>query len=140
MPKKPFSRSSLSRRQKRSLDIEIGFLEGLVQKAPDFVDALSLLGDDYTRRGRAADGLKIDLQLARLRPDDPTVFYNLACSYCLTRRYDDAVQALDHALSLGYRDFYHLARDPHLKPLRTFPPYRKLRAKIRLLKAAGKED
>ena len=48
MPKKVASRKSLTRQEKRDLDIEIGFLEGVVDRDPSFVDALQLLGDDYT--------------------------------------------------------------------------------------------
>ena len=79
MPKKPQARK-LSREDKRDLDVEIGFIEGVVRRDPEYVDALQILGDDYTRRGRFADGLTVDEQLARLRPHDPTVLYNLACS------------------------------------------------------------
>ena len=36
----------LSRQQARDLDIEIGFLEGVVQRDRNYVEALQLLGDD----------------------------------------------------------------------------------------------
>jgi len=86
MPKKANLARKLSRRQQRDLDIEIGFMEGVVQRDPRFVEALQILGDDYTRRGKFHEGLKIDEQLVELRPQDPTMLYNLACSYTLTRR------------------------------------------------------
>ena len=44
MPKKVASRKHLTRQEKRDLDIEIGFLEGIVQRDPTYVDALQLLG------------------------------------------------------------------------------------------------
>ena len=50
----------LSRRQVRDLDVEIGFLEGLVRRDPGYIEALQLLGDDYSDRGRPADGLCVD--------------------------------------------------------------------------------
>src|SRR5213594_62211 len=80
----------LTREQERDLDIEIRFIEGVVRRAPEFIEALQILGDDYTRRGRFADGLKLDEQLARLRPDDALVHYNLACSYSLTGQFASA--------------------------------------------------
>jgi Flp pilus assembly protein TadD len=89
MPKKPSARK-LSRDEKRNLDVEIGFIEGVVQKDPSYLEALQILGDDYTKRGRFHDGLKVDEQLARLRPHDATVLYNLACSYSLTGCVDEA--------------------------------------------------
>jgi hypothetical protein len=49
-----------------------------------------LLGDDYTRRGKFKAGLDVDTRLAKLRPDDALVYYNLACSYSLTSQMDAA--------------------------------------------------
>jgi hypothetical protein len=45
MPKKPLARK-LTRDEKRNLDVEIGFIEGVVRKDPSFVEALQILGDD----------------------------------------------------------------------------------------------
>ena len=70
-----------------SLDFEIAFFEGLVKKNPNYVEALVTLAEAYTVGGRYADGLKMDLRLARLCKNDPTVHYNLACSLALTGNY-----------------------------------------------------
>ena len=134
MPKKVVSRNSLTRQEKRDLDIEIGFLEGLVDRDPSYIDALQLLGDDYTKRGKYSAGLSIDQKLAVLRPDDPLVFYNLACSLCLSKAYDEAVEALERAIDLGYRDFRWLAEDPDLHDLRKQTVYRRIRAKLRQMR------
>jgi tetratricopeptide (TPR) repeat protein len=135
MPDKNSARSKkLSRKAVRDLDVQISFLEGLARRAPDYVEALQLLGDQYTLRGRYDQSLKVDVQLARLQPRDPLVFYNLACSYSLNQEFDEATVALDRALSLGYRDFYWLSRDPDLRCLRKHPLYRTIRDKIRKMK------
>ena len=134
MPKKFASRTSLTRQEKRDLDIEIGFLEGLVHRDPAYIDALQLLGDDYTKRGKYLAGLRIDHKLSILRPRDPLVFYNLACSLCLSRQYDDAAVALERSIDRGYRDFRWLAEDPDLYDLRKQPVYRRIRAKLRQLR------
>jgi tetratricopeptide (TPR) repeat protein len=134
MPGKSSTRKKLSRATQRDLDTKIKFMEGLVRRDPDFVDALQLLGDHYTQRGRYLDGLKVDERLARLEPQSSLVFYNLACSYSLTDQFDHAAQALEKALKLGYRDFNWLARDPDLRKLRQHPLYRELEAKIRRMK------
>ena len=65
------TKKKLSRQEQRDLDIEIDFLEGVLKRDRRYVEALQLLGDDYTRRGRYEDGLKVDRRLARLCPDDP---------------------------------------------------------------------
>ena len=134
MPKKVASRKHLTRAEKRDLDIEIGFLEGIVRREPNYLDALQLLGDDYTKRGKYLSGLQIDQKLALLRPRDPLVFYNLACSLCLTKSYLEAAGALEQAINLGYRDFRWLAEDPDLHDLRKQPVYRRIRAKLRQIK------
>jgi len=124
----------MSRASQRDLDTKIEFLEGIVRRDSAYVDALQLLGDHYTQRGRYAEGLTVDERLARLEPRSPLVFYNLACSYSLTDQFDRAVQALEKALQLGYRDFSWLARDPDLRKLRQHPVYRSVEAKIKRMK------
>ncbi len=124
----------MTRSEQRDLDVKIEFIEGLVRRDPQYVDALQLLGDHYTQRGRYTEGLKMDERLVRLRPDDPLVYYNLACSYSLTEQFDHAALALEKALGLGYRDFNWLAKDPDLHKLRQQPLYRGIEDKIRRMK------
>jgi len=123
-----------SRVNQRELDVKIQFMEGIVRRDPNYVDALQLLGDHYTQRGRFNEGLGVDERLARLEPKNPLVFYNLACSYSLTDQFDRAALAIEKALQLGYRDFAWLAKDPDLKKLRAQPIYREIQKKIRGLK------
>jgi hypothetical protein len=47
---------------------------------------------------------------------------------------DRAVQALEKALVLGYRDFVWLAKDPDLRALRKDPAFRGIEDKIRKMK------
>ncbi len=134
MPVKSSARKKPSPASQRDLDIKIGFMEGLVRRDPDYVDALQLLGDHYTQRGRYAEGLKVDERLARLASDNAIVFYNLACSYSLTDQFDRARLALEKALSLGYHDFAWLAKDPDLNKFRQQPAYDEIKARIRRMK------
>jgi tetratricopeptide (TPR) repeat protein len=134
MPPKSTSRKKMSRATRRDLDTRIEFMEGIVRRDPDYVDALQLLGDDYTQRGRFPEGLRVDERLACLEPQNSLVFYNLACSCSLTEQYDRALAALEKAMNLGYRDFAWLAKDPDLKKLRAQPIYRAFREKLRRLK------
>jgi tetratricopeptide (TPR) repeat protein len=134
MPVKSSARKKTSRASQRDLDTRIEFMEGLVRRDPDYVDALQLLGDHYTQRGRFTEGLKVDERLAHLDPENALVFYNLACSYSLTDQFDRAALALEKAIQLGYRDFNWLAKDPDLKKLRQQPAYDEIKAKIRRMK------
>lgn len=128
----------MNRAEQRDLDTKIEFIEGLVRRDPNYVDALQILGDHYTQRGRITEGLKVDERLANLEPQNPLVFYNLACSYSLSGDFAQAAGALEKALLLGYRDFDWLAKDPDLKPLRANTAYDDLKMKIRQLKAKSR--
>jgi tetratricopeptide (TPR) repeat protein len=99
-------------------DFEISFYEGLVAKHPDFLQALMALGDLYTKKGFYAKGLEIDKKLAKMRPEDPYVLYNLACSYSLVNDLDHAFQVVRLAVESGYDDFKHLERDHDLDNLK----------------------
>ena len=133
MPKKSCQKRCLTNREAQDLDVEIGFIEGVVKRDPQYVDALQILGDNYTRRGRFTDGLKIDIDLSRLCPDDPLVHYNLACSYALTRQPEASIAALERALDLGYQDVKWIRRDPDLRGVRRHPLYRRIRERLRVL-------
>ncbi len=132
MPKKIIRpRKKLTRQELKDLDLEIRFIEGIIRRDPGYVEALQILGDDYTRRGLYAEGLRIDLRLAGLRPKDAIVQYNLACSYSLTDQIELAFQALHAAISFGYRDFKAMDNDPDLDNVRQHAEYKKIRAKMR---------
>jgi tetratricopeptide (TPR) repeat protein len=131
MPEKISPRKKTKRQESKDLDVKIKFMEGIVRRDPEYIEALQLLGDHYTQRGHYERGLKVDEQLSRLEPTNPLVFYNLACSYSLIGEVDAAATALEKALSLGYRDFKWLAKDPDLKTLRKHPLFRDIEAKIR---------
>ena len=110
-------------KSKELVEFEISFYERLLMDHPDFVDALMALGEAYTRRGWHDKGLAVDERLTRLKAHDPIVWYNLACSYSLVRRCDEALSALRQAITLGYDDFDYLLKDTDLLPLRSTPQF-----------------
>lgn len=99
---------------KEDLDFQIRFYERLLEKKPDFSQALVLLGELYTRTGFIEKGLEADRKLVKLRPDDPVAHYNLACDYSLLKMPEQSLQALQTSLHLGYRDFGWLEKDRDL--------------------------
>lgn len=115
-----------ARKKIENLDFEISFFESLVKENPNFVDALIPLGDAYTKRGLYEKGLEVDLRLSELLPIDPTVHYNLACSYSLLRKMDLAFRALEKAVKLGYKDFKWMEKDPDLENIRSDNRYSNL--------------
>ena len=61
----------------------------------------------------------MDERLYQLRPADPVILYNLACSYSLLDEKDKAFRAIKQAIHSGYDDFEHLEADNDLNNLRT---------------------
>ena len=108
----------MARKQQEDFDFEVTFYEKILERKPDFIEALMALGDLYTKKGRAADGLKIDQKLAQLRPDDSAVLYNLACSYSLVNNLEASLNTIKKAIEYGYDNLAYLERDNDLDNLR----------------------
>lgn len=118
-------------RLEEDLDFEISFYEDLVKDKPDFVDALILLGDAYTKKGMDQKALDVDLRLSSLCPKDPTIHYNLACDYSVLKDADKCFEALEKAIKFGYRDFRYMEKDPDLAYFRQDARYKELILKYR---------
>ena len=103
----------------RGRRVELNFLERVQWRCPAYRPVNEVLGDLYTKVGRFEEGLAVDLTLSQTHPHDPYVWYNLACSYALTGRKDEAFQALDRACALGYRDYAWMIKDDNLDSLHT---------------------
>ena len=93
---------------------EIVFYENVLKNSPNFIEALQALGDLYTKEGFYQKGLQVDEKLAKLRPDDALIFYNLACSYSLMNDIAKGRAAMHRAFLLGYDDLADLDKDPDL--------------------------
>ncbi len=118
-------------------EFDIAFFESVVRRNAHDVRALMHLGNLYTGKGRIDDGLEVDRRLLRLRPKDPLVHYNLACSLALKRQKAAAMRALNRAVQLGYDDAEHLAEDPDLATLHALPSFIRLLNELKLRSAAG---
>jgi tetratricopeptide (TPR) repeat protein len=108
------------------LDFEIEFFGRILERQADYVDVLRVQGNNLTLKGRYADGLQIDKRLIQLRPNDPLAHYNLACSYALLKRTDQAIRTLRRAIELGYHDFRYMREDHDLDAVRHDPRFRQL--------------
>jgi tetratricopeptide (TPR) repeat protein len=108
------------------LDFELDFFAGVLARNPDYIDALRILGNLLTLKGRFHEALQIDKRLVLLRPADPLAHYNLACHYALLKRADLSLQTLRRAVELGYRDFRYMREDHDLDSIRHDPRFRQL--------------
>jgi cytochrome c-type biogenesis protein CcmH/NrfG len=130
MLNKSRAKRKMTRKEQRDLDIEISFMEGVVQRDPRSFEAWRVLSEDYARRGNLSARLRADERLARLQPDDPCVLYNLACSYSLMKQARPAVNALSRAVTKGFKEFKWLLKDPELGHVRKNPLFKKVWNKI----------
>lgn len=108
------------------LDFEIAFFSGILERHPNHLDVLRVHGNNLTLRGRYVEGLQIDKRLVHLRPSDALAHYNLACSFALLRKKEQALKALRQAIELGYRDFRYIREDRDLDHIRKDPRFRQL--------------
>lgn len=111
-------------------DFLIWFLEDVLGRYPDYYDCLMYLGNIYTTKGMYEKGLNVDVKLAELKPADPLVHYNLACSHSLLGNTDAAINTLKKALDLGYKDVEHIERDHDLNNIRADKRYKELIKKL----------
>jgi len=107
----------MSKHRDDDIDFQIQFYEGILKQKEDFIQALIAVGDLYTKKGFYERGLAVDQKLSRLRPNDPVILYNLACSYSLLNQIDEAFAAIQRAVDAGYTNLDFLQNDTDLANL-----------------------
>ena len=120
----------LARAERIGLEFEARFYGEVLRHTPTHVEALAELGQVLTRLERYEEGLEVDRRLVELVPENPTAHYNLACSYALCGRREEALDALETAERLGYADRGHLLADEDLASLRSEPRFQALVARL----------
>jgi len=105
----------------------------VLEARPRHAGALARAAEWLTALGHYGAGLALDRRLAALRPRDPEIRYNLACSLALAspRQPDAALDELERAVELGYGDLGHMAGDADLAALRPHPRYAALVRRMR---------
>ena len=119
------------------MELQVGFLQGLLKRDSGYIEALEELADLQMQLGRVEEVVGLDERLKALRPSDPEVRYNLACSLTLSRKFEQAAAELSLALELGFNDVHSLQSDPDLADLRAHPAFRPIRARLRGLKGSA---
>ena len=104
---------------------------GILGLRPGHAEALARAAEWLTELGYFEAGLALDRRLAQRRPRDAVVRYNLACSLALARPDEPALalDELERAVALGYRDAARMAEDPDLASLRGHPRFAALARK-----------
>ena len=102
---------------------EIEFFESVLRRNPRLTSVVRAHAQNLAAAGQVARALYWDLRHARLEPDDPIPQYNVACMLARLGEIDDAFDALERALALGYPEMRWILRDPDLRGLRRDPRY-----------------
>lgn len=108
------------------IEFELDFYAALLERRPDYVEALKAHAKNLAIARRHHEGVQFDRRITRLRPQDALARYNLACSLVLTRQNDEALGELRRAVELGYRDFTFIMKDRDLDGIRRDPRFRAL--------------
>lgn len=134
VPPAPWAESfRVDRRQadRMHTGFEIDLFEGILRVDRNHLGALHGLGCACTRAGEHERALAADERFTALCPDNPVAHYNRACSLANLRRIEEALGALERAVTLGYRDFRHIDHDPDLANVRRDPRYHKMLLRLR---------
>ena len=107
-------------------DFDIDFYERVVERSPNFVQVLRLLGEMLARKGLYERSLAIDRRLITLVPHDGVAHYNFACSLSMCGCPQEAISELRAAIEYGYQDFGYLEMDSDLDSLRNDPEFKAL--------------
>jgi len=105
---------------------EMQVLEQQLELMPEDVRARILLAADYAYLGREEDAVR-HLQMAvALRPNDPMVLYNAACTYGVLGRKAETLETLKRAKEAGYANLDWIRKDPDLACVRDTPEFKVL--------------
>ena len=113
-------------REMTQVDFELDFFSRILDRHPDYPEALRCYASNLAAKKRYIESLEIERRIIHLQPADALAHYNLACSYALLKKPDLALTTLRQALELGYRDFRYIQKDRDLDPIRKDPRFRKL--------------
>jgi serine/threonine protein kinase len=101
-------------------------VENHVKQVPDDARARILLSNDYAELGRTDDAMREANLAMVLRPNEATMLYNAACTFCTLSRKAEALDALSRAWNAGFKDADWARRDPDLALLHGDPEFDRL--------------
>jgi serine/threonine protein kinase/tetratricopeptide (TPR) repeat protein len=101
-------------------------MEGHVRQVPEDARARILLSSYYAVEGRNDDAMREANLAMLLRPNEATVHYNAACTFCAMNKKAEAMDALCKAWRNGFKDADWARRDPDLALLHDDPEFEKL--------------
>lgn len=107
----------------------IRVLEQQIEVVPEDVRARILLASSYPYVGRQSDASQQLEKAVAMRPNDPNVLYNAACTYGLLQMKEEALAMFKKSAETGFSDVEWASRDPDLACLHGEPEFDRLIAK-----------
>jgi tetratricopeptide (TPR) repeat protein len=101
-------------------------LENHLQQVPEDARARILLANCYALVDRVDDALREAKLAVTLRPNEATVLYNAACTFCELKMKAEALETLKKAWVNGFKDAVWARRDPDLAVLHGDPEFERL--------------
>jgi Flp pilus assembly protein TadD len=101
-------------------------LETHLREVPDDARARMQLAITFASLDRGDEAMREANLAMVLRPNEPTVLYNAACTFCMLTRKAEALQALKKAWDAGFKDAVWARRDPDLAILHDEPEFERL--------------
>ncbi len=105
---------------------QVQVLERQLELAPEDVRARILLAGNYATFGKGEDAARHLQTAVTLRPNDPNVLYNAACTYGVLEKKTEALEMFKKAIAAGYARGNWASRDPDLACLRDDPEFQRL--------------
>ena len=105
---------------------QIQIFEAHLRDIPEDARARILLAGAYADDGRAEDAVREANLAIMLRPNEATVLYNAACTFCALNRKAEALDTLSKAWRAGFKDADWARRDPDLESLHGDPEFERL--------------
>jgi non-specific serine/threonine protein kinase len=105
---------------------QIAALENHLKPVPEDARARVLLSASYAELGRTEDAVREANLAMALRPNEATVLYNLACTYCALKKKPEAMEAIRKAWQAGFREADWARRDPDLSLIHDEPEFQQL--------------
>jgi serine/threonine protein kinase/tetratricopeptide (TPR) repeat protein len=112
--------------QRNMMQRRMAALENHLKQVPEDARARVLVAGDYADFGRVEDALQQLNMALTLRANEPSILYNVACTYCGLDRKAEALEALRKAWEAGFRDAVWARRDPDLAVLHGNPEFDRL--------------
>jgi non-specific serine/threonine protein kinase len=101
-------------------------LERHLQQVPEDARARILLAGNYAEMNRPEEAVRETHLAITLRPNEATVLYNAACTFCYMKKKPEALEALRKAWEAGFKDPDWARRDPDLSILHGDPEFERL--------------